>query len=82
MNSFFLTGSLCGVIAIWLLASCTAGFWIQRVEPVLLDRAIAWLLLIASTAAVEEICSNESGVVRMVAIIGALFLGMKIVVGV
>jgi len=80
MSSFFIIGGPCGLIAIWLLATCIVGFGIQQVESVRFARVIAWLVLIVSTAVVERICSDASAVVRMTAIIAALFLGMKIVV--
>jgi alginate O-acetyltransferase complex protein AlgI len=58
------------------------GFVITRLQSVGWARALAWMFVALGTMGVERLAADEPAGVRMVAIIAALFLGMKAVVGV
>jgi alginate O-acetyltransferase complex protein AlgI len=70
-----------------LLAGVTvAGMTVARLgrlpSAVRAARAAAWIIALGGTAAAERLCAAEPPGVRMLAIIGALLLGMKSVVAV
>jgi hypothetical protein len=71
---YFLSGLL---VAQWL-----AGYWAQRVKPHWSLRPAVWILLIAATFSVQMLTLKDPAGFRMLALIAALFLGMKAVVGV
>jgi Membrane bound O-acyl transferase family len=65
-----------------LLATLLAGLALSRLHPGLVARTVAWMLVVLATAGVERLCAGEPPGVRMLAVSGALFLGMKAVVSV
>jgi hypothetical protein len=71
---FWLSGLL---VAEWL-----AGYAAQRMNPQLGLRPAAWCLMIAATVAVHVMTLEGPAGFRMLALIAALFLGMKTIVGV
>ena len=68
------------LVGIVLLATLLAGLTLSRLPPRRYARLLAWLLTVGSTAGVERLCRDEPAGLRMMAIIGALFFGMKAVV--
>jgi hypothetical protein len=65
-----------------LAAALLAAFAVSRMPPGRAARLLAWGLLAAAVAAVERLCAGEPAGLRMLAIIAALFLGMKAIVSV
>jgi len=70
------------LVAMVLAATLAAGLVLQRRPPNQTARALAWLVTLGATLAVERLCRAEPAGVRMVAIIAALLWGMKSVIGV
>jgi alginate O-acetyltransferase complex protein AlgI len=75
LTTFWLTAAVLG-------ATLLVGFGISRLPAGRWARLAAWTLLIAATAGIERLCDHEPAGFRMLVIIGALFLGMKMVVSV
>jgi hypothetical protein len=69
-------------VALLLALEVSAGYGLNRRPRDRVARWLAWLMAIAVTASVERITAAEPAGVRMVAIILALFYGMKAIVGV
>lgn len=69
-------------IAAALCAELIVGFLISRLGTVKLSRVFGWLLVVLSVVAIERLASGEPAGIRMLAIIGALLLGMKVLVSV
>jgi alginate O-acetyltransferase complex protein AlgI len=63
-----------------LAAELLCGFAVTRLGDVRAARAAAWALTVLATAGVERLCAEEPPGVRMLALIAALFFGMKAVV--
>jgi hypothetical protein len=63
-----------------LLVALLAGPAIERLPSLRLPRLLSWGLLVAGTAAVENICHDEPPGVRMLALIAFALLAMKSIV--
>jgi alginate O-acetyltransferase complex protein AlgI len=71
-----------GLVLAVLLGTLAAGFGVTRLRSPTYGRGDAWLLTISATVAVERLCVDEPPGLRMLAIIAALWIGMKTVVSV
>jgi hypothetical protein len=69
-------------VGIVLLVTLLAGLVLGRLPPRWYLRWLAWSLVVGATVGTERLCRNEPAGIRMLAIIAALFLGMKAVVSV
>ncbi len=73
-------------ILVWagllLLVELITGFLITRLRSVPLARTAAWLLVVGAVAGIERLTAAEPAGVRMLTIIAALLLAMKVVVSV
>ncbi len=69
-------------MAALLAVELIAGFGLQYLDPSRLNRFRSWGLVLAATLIAHWITTGEPAGFRMIALIGALFLGMKAVVGV
>ena len=69
-------------IAVAFLAELLAGFGITRVPNRKTARVGAWLLVVAAVVGIERLATSEPAGIRMLAIIGALLFGMKVIVSV
>jgi alginate O-acetyltransferase complex protein AlgI len=67
-------------LGVALAGTLLLGLAISRLGPAALARPLAWFLVITATAGVERLCAEEPPGFRMVALIGAMWLGMKAVV--
>lgn len=72
--------TLVAAIVAGLLVVLLAGGILARKGPVRASRAAAWILLLAGVAAVERLTSSEPPGVRMLALIAAALLPLKILV--
>ena len=66
----------------WFAAELIVGFAISRLSSVRWGRICAWGLVFSAVGGVERIAATEPAGVRMLAIIGALLLGMKVLVSI
>lgn len=71
-----------GLVGSALLATLGLGFVITPLPSRALARAAAWGLVVAAVAGTERLVASEPPVLRMLAVIGALFFAMKAVVSV
>jgi alginate O-acetyltransferase complex protein AlgI len=71
-----------GLVLAVLLGTLAAGFGVTWLRSPTYGRGDAWLLTISATVAVERLCADEPPGLRMLAIIAALWIGMKTVVSV
>lgn len=76
-NSSIIAGIVAG-----LACELLVGFGITRMGSVKIARACAWLLVVGAVTGIERLSAPEPAGVRMLAIIGALLLGMKVLVSV
>jgi alginate O-acetyltransferase complex protein AlgI len=69
-------------ISLVLTVELLIGFAITRLSSVKWARLLGWSLVIAATIAVERLAKAEPAGLRMLALIGALLWGMKVLVSV
>lgn len=72
--------SVLALILVVLLGALGAGFAVTRLRSVGHARWAAWLLVVTFAVIVERVTADEPAGVRMLAIIAALWIGMKTVV--
>jgi hypothetical protein len=68
------------IVGFVLITTLLGGLVLNCLPPRRLARALAWLLTVGATVAVERLCRHEPAGLRMLAVIGALLYGMKSVV--
>ena len=71
-----------GWIALAILAELLVGFTITRFPNRKIARMGAWLLVVGAVVGIERLAASEPAGIRMVALIGALLFGMKVIVSV
>ncbi|HVZ80033.1 MAG TPA: membrane bound O-acyl transferase family-domain-containing protein [bacterium] len=69
-------------LTLLLLAELAGGYALQKEEPALWAKIFAWAGMASATLAAHLLALKEPAGFRMLALIAALFLGMKAVVGV
>lgn len=69
-------------IASAFLAELLAGFGITRFPNQKIARVSAWVLVVGAVVGIERLVASEPAGIRMLAIIGALLFGMKVIVSV
>ena len=75
------------LLDLWLVVAVFAGtvltgFAITRIRAAAWARLAAWVLIVSAAVGVERLCAREPAGFRMLAVIGALLLGMKAIVSV